>query len=69
VVFVSTIIRRGSPHDITRRRRAAFYRKHATELTEAAVRCRDIADQRHLIELAATYRRAANSLYPEEHLP
>jgi hypothetical protein len=40
-------------------RRAGTYRHRAQELAEEAGRVRDEADRKHLLELAATYRRAA----------
>ena len=65
MVHVSTIIRQGKPHDSTSRRRAAFYRKRAAELVEAAAHTRDAADQHHLVALAATYVHAAKQIRPQ----
>jgi hypothetical protein len=53
-------------------RRANIYRSHAHALTEAAAREheRRFQDRRkYLLELAASYRRAANQLAPESPTP
>jgi ribosomal protein L17 len=44
--------------------RAREYRRRAAKLTEKALRVRDEADRKHLLELAAMYRRAADQLAP-----
>jgi hypothetical protein len=45
-------------------RRAGTYRHRAQELAGEAARVRDDADRRHLLELAAMYRRAADQMAP-----
>jgi hypothetical protein len=45
-------------------RRAGVYRHRAQELAEEARHVRDEADRKHLLELAATYRRAADQMAP-----
>jgi hypothetical protein len=46
-------------------RRAGQYRHRAAEIEQRQLpRVRDEADRRHLLELAATYRRAADQMVP-----
>ena len=60
MTFVPTIIRRNDG------RRSRGYLKRATELEQAAVRVRADDDRRHMIALAAAYKKAAANLCPEE---
>ena len=48
-------------------RRADFYRRHANELAETAERQHDEALRRHMLDLAATYQRAADQMAPQPH--
>ena len=41
-------------------RRAAAYRQRALQLTETAAHLRDEGNRKHLLDLVATYRRAAD---------
>jgi hypothetical protein len=41
-------------------RRAREYRRRAAKLAEAAQHVRDAADRRHLLDIVAMYRRAAD---------
>jgi hypothetical protein len=47
-----------------RRRRAGMYRHRAHELAERAKEIPGEDDRRHMLELAATYERTADSLAP-----
>ena len=47
-----------------RRRRAGMYRHRARELAERAKEIPGEDDRRHMLELAATYERTADSLAP-----
>ena len=46
-----------------RRRRASVFVERAKEIETALPRVVRAADRRHLLELAASYRRAARNLY------
>ena len=50
--------------DRSARRRAGVYRHRAAALAEMAKEARDESDRRHMLELAATYERTADSLAP-----
>jgi hypothetical protein len=45
-------------------RRADNFRRHAHELGEAAERERDDSRRQHMLDLAATYQRAADQMVP-----
>jgi hypothetical protein len=46
------------------KRRAGEYRNRALQLENRAAKVRDAADRRHMLELAATLRRAADAMAP-----
>jgi hypothetical protein len=48
----------------TANRRAGVYRHRAAILSEMAKGARDESDRRHMLELAATYERAADQMAP-----
>jgi hypothetical protein len=48
----------------TANRRAALFRQRARDLVQRAKDVPDKSDQHHLLELAATYERTADSLAP-----
>ena len=50
--------------DRSARRRAGVYRHRAAALAEMAKGARDESDRRHMLELAATHERTADSLAP-----